>query len=163
MNFLVIMESHPLSTCSLIAAQNTGGITLPNTRCANENISHYLRLCAETSPLVAIYYLWFCFFCWILQVGNRMETGRHSITVETQVQKQQQEERDDFQQAQRKYNSLPRWDLLCPLLAFLSLSLSLSLPSLWLFTFSLPFLDLDSHQFLFLIFVSLSLFSPHFL
>ncbi|XP_026217950.1 partitioning defective 3 homolog isoform X3 [Anabas testudineus] len=42
------------------------------------------------------------------RVGNRMETGRHSITVETQVQKQQQEERDDFQQAQRKYNSLPR-------------------------------------------------------
>uniref|UniRef100_A0A3B4FIS8 Par-3 family cell polarity regulator n=1 Tax=Pundamilia nyererei TaxID=303518 RepID=A0A3B4FIS8_9CICH len=35
-------------------------------------------------------------------------SGRHSVTVETQVQKQQQEDRDDFPQAQRQYNSLPR-------------------------------------------------------
>uniref|UniRef100_A0A8C4DXR8 Par-3 family cell polarity regulator n=1 Tax=Dicentrarchus labrax TaxID=13489 RepID=A0A8C4DXR8_DICLA len=34
--------------------------------------------------------------------------GRHSVTVESQVQKQQQEDRDDFQQAQRQYSSLPR-------------------------------------------------------
>ncbi|XP_070842247.1 partitioning defective 3 homolog isoform X2 [Chaetodon trifascialis] len=43
-------------------------------------------------------------------VSNGTETlsGRHSVTVETQVQKQQQEDRDSFQQAQRQYNSLPR-------------------------------------------------------
>uniref|UniRef100_A0A8D0D9X3 Par-3 family cell polarity regulator n=1 Tax=Sander lucioperca TaxID=283035 RepID=A0A8D0D9X3_SANLU len=43
-------------------------------------------------------------------VSNGTETlsGRHSVTVETQVQKQQQEDRDGFQQAQRQYNSLPR-------------------------------------------------------
>uniref|UniRef100_A0A8C4DY07 Par-3 family cell polarity regulator n=1 Tax=Dicentrarchus labrax TaxID=13489 RepID=A0A8C4DY07_DICLA len=35
-------------------------------------------------------------------------SGRHSVTVESQVQKQQQEDRDDFQQAQRQYSSLPR-------------------------------------------------------
>ncbi|XP_039646285.1 partitioning defective 3 homolog isoform X4 [Perca fluviatilis] len=43
-------------------------------------------------------------------VSNGTETlsGRHSVTVETQVQKQQQEDRDGFQPAQRQYNSLPR-------------------------------------------------------
>ncbi|XP_070708818.1 partitioning defective 3 homolog [Pempheris klunzingeri] len=43
-------------------------------------------------------------------VSNGMETpsGRHSVTVETQVQKQQQEDRDGFQHAQRQYSSLPR-------------------------------------------------------
>ncbi|XP_054607324.2 partitioning defective 3 homolog isoform X2 [Nothobranchius furzeri] len=44
-------------------------------------------------------------------VGSGMETqsGRHSATVETQVQKQQQQEdRDGFQQPHRQYNSLPR-------------------------------------------------------
>ncbi|XP_029313893.1 partitioning defective 3 homolog [Cottoperca gobio] len=35
-------------------------------------------------------------------------SGRHSITVDSQVQKQQQEDRDGFQQAQRQYSSLPR-------------------------------------------------------
>ncbi|KAM3593420.1 uncharacterized protein V6R79_012640 [Siganus canaliculatus] len=40
-------------------------------------------------------------------VSNGTETlsGRHSVTVDTQVQKQQQ---DDFHQAQRQYSSLPR-------------------------------------------------------
>nr|XP_046227302.1 partitioning defective 3 homolog isoform X1 [Scatophagus argus] len=43
-------------------------------------------------------------------VSNGTDTlsGRHSVTVETQVQKQQQEDRDGFQQAQRQYSSLPR-------------------------------------------------------
>uniref|UniRef100_A0A8C6PG84 Par-3 family cell polarity regulator n=1 Tax=Nothobranchius furzeri TaxID=105023 RepID=A0A8C6PG84_NOTFU len=37
------------------------------------------------------------------------QSGRHSATVETQVQKQQQQEdRDGFQQPHRQYNSLPR-------------------------------------------------------
>lgn len=40
--------------------------------------------------------------------GTETSSGRHSVTVETQVQKQQQEDRDDFPQAQRQYNSLPR-------------------------------------------------------
>uniref|UniRef100_A0A3B4X165 Par-3 family cell polarity regulator n=1 Tax=Seriola lalandi dorsalis TaxID=1841481 RepID=A0A3B4X165_SERLL len=35
-------------------------------------------------------------------------SGRHSVTVETQVEKQQQDDRDGFQQAQRQYSSLPR-------------------------------------------------------
>uniref|UniRef100_A0A671YS28 Par-3 family cell polarity regulator n=1 Tax=Sparus aurata TaxID=8175 RepID=A0A671YS28_SPAAU len=36
-------------------------------------------------------------------------SGRHSVTVDSQVQKQQQEDRDQsFQQAQRQYSSLPR-------------------------------------------------------
>ncbi|XP_037311855.2 partitioning defective 3 homolog isoform X2 [Pungitius pungitius] len=44
------------------------------------------------------------------QVGNGTElpSGRHSVSVETQAQKQQQEDRDGFQQGQRQYNSLPR-------------------------------------------------------
>ncbi|XP_034561680.1 partitioning defective 3 homolog isoform X2 [Notolabrus celidotus] len=43
-------------------------------------------------------------------VSNGMETqsGRHSVTVDTQAQKQQEEDRDGFQQAQRQYSSLPR-------------------------------------------------------
>uniref|UniRef100_A0AAQ5Z0Y0 PDZ domain-containing protein n=1 Tax=Amphiprion ocellaris TaxID=80972 RepID=A0AAQ5Z0Y0_AMPOC len=36
------------------------------------------------------------------------QSGRHSVTVDTQVQKQQQDDRDGFQQAPRQYNSLPR-------------------------------------------------------
>uniref|UniRef100_A0A3B4TIE6 Par-3 family cell polarity regulator n=1 Tax=Seriola dumerili TaxID=41447 RepID=A0A3B4TIE6_SERDU len=36
------------------------------------------------------------------------QSGRHSVTVETQVEKQQQDDRDGFQQAQRQYSSLPR-------------------------------------------------------
>ncbi|XP_030612054.1 partitioning defective 3 homolog isoform X2 [Archocentrus centrarchus] len=40
--------------------------------------------------------------------GTETSSGRHSVTVDTQVQKQQQEDRDDFQQSQRQYNSLPR-------------------------------------------------------
>uniref|UniRef100_A0A4W6G8L6 Par-3 family cell polarity regulator n=1 Tax=Lates calcarifer TaxID=8187 RepID=A0A4W6G8L6_LATCA len=40
--------------------------------------------------------------------GTETQSGRHSVTVETQVQKQQQEDRDGFQQAQRQYSSLPR-------------------------------------------------------
>ncbi|XP_067342139.1 partitioning defective 3 homolog isoform X3 [Channa argus] len=40
--------------------------------------------------------------------GMDTQSGRHSVTVETQVQKQQQEDRDGFQQSQRNYSSLPR-------------------------------------------------------
>uniref|UniRef100_A0A3Q3EMH1 Par-3 family cell polarity regulator n=1 Tax=Labrus bergylta TaxID=56723 RepID=A0A3Q3EMH1_9LABR len=36
------------------------------------------------------------------------QSGRHSVTVETQAQKKQEEDRDGFQQAQRQYSSLPR-------------------------------------------------------
>lgn len=41
-----------------------------------------------------------------LQVSNGMEmpSGRHSVTVETQVQKEEQED----QEGQRQYSSLPR-------------------------------------------------------
>eukprot|EP00063_Salmo_salar_P071426 XP_014046261.1 PREDICTED: partitioning defective 3 homolog isoform X9 [Salmo salar] len=37
---------------------------------------------------------------------DRQQTGRHSVSVEMQIQRQ--EERDVFQQAQRQYSSLPR-------------------------------------------------------
>uniref|UniRef100_A0A3Q1CPV1 PDZ domain-containing protein n=1 Tax=Amphiprion ocellaris TaxID=80972 RepID=A0A3Q1CPV1_AMPOC len=40
--------------------------------------------------------------------GTEAQSGRHSVTVDTQVQKQQQDDRDGFQQAPRQYNSLPR-------------------------------------------------------
>ncbi|XP_029935160.1 partitioning defective 3 homolog isoform X2 [Myripristis murdjan] len=40
--------------------------------------------------------------------NNGSESGRHSVTVESQAQKQQQEDKDGFQQAQRQYSSLPR-------------------------------------------------------
>uniref|UniRef100_A0A671YS23 Par-3 family cell polarity regulator n=1 Tax=Sparus aurata TaxID=8175 RepID=A0A671YS23_SPAAU len=41
--------------------------------------------------------------------GTEAPSGRHSVTVDSQVQKQQQEDRDQsFQQAQRQYSSLPR-------------------------------------------------------
>ncbi|CAJ1081811.1 partitioning defective 3 homolog isoform X2 [Xyrichtys novacula] len=40
--------------------------------------------------------------------GTETQSGRHSVTVETQAQKQQEEDRDSFQQAQRQYSSLPR-------------------------------------------------------
>lgn len=81
---------------------------------------------------------------WMLQVSNGTETqsGRHSVTVETQVQKQQQDDRDGFQQAQRQYSSLPRWDILPLRLSLFHLSVSVSLPSLWLITSFLPFLNL---------------------
>ncbi|XP_074549248.1 partitioning defective 3 homolog isoform X2 [Halichoeres trimaculatus] len=39
--------------------------------------------------------------------GTETQSGRHSVTVETQAQKQE-EDRDGFQQAQRQYSSLPR-------------------------------------------------------
>uniref|UniRef100_UPI0037E96FBA partitioning defective 3 homolog n=1 Tax=Semicossyphus pulcher TaxID=241346 RepID=UPI0037E96FBA len=39
--------------------------------------------------------------------GTEAPSGRHSVTVETQAQKQE-EDRDGFQQAQRQYSSLPR-------------------------------------------------------
>ncbi|KPP75392.1 partitioning defective 3-like, partial [Scleropages formosus] len=60
-------------------------------------------------------------------VGPYTPSGRHSVSVETQVQRQRQEERESFQQAQRQYSSLPRqprknpstvsqdsWDKVCP-------------------------------------------------
>uniref|UniRef100_A0A673C4U1 PDZ domain-containing protein n=1 Tax=Sphaeramia orbicularis TaxID=375764 RepID=A0A673C4U1_9TELE len=40
--------------------------------------------------------------------GTEAQSGRHSVTVETQVQKQEQEDRDGVQQASRQYSSLPR-------------------------------------------------------
>uniref|UniRef100_A0A3P9H7I1 Par-3 family cell polarity regulator n=1 Tax=Oryzias latipes TaxID=8090 RepID=A0A3P9H7I1_ORYLA len=40
--------------------------------------------------------------------GTESQSGRHSATVETQAEKQPQNEADSFQQAQRHYNSLPR-------------------------------------------------------
>uniref|UniRef100_H2LIX9 Par-3 family cell polarity regulator n=1 Tax=Oryzias latipes TaxID=8090 RepID=H2LIX9_ORYLA len=40
--------------------------------------------------------------------GTESKSGRHSATVETQAEKQPQNEADSFQQAQRHYNSLPR-------------------------------------------------------
>ncbi|XP_061660645.1 partitioning defective 3 homolog isoform X2 [Syngnathoides biaculeatus] len=40
--------------------------------------------------------------------GMEMQSGRHSVTMESQVQKQHQEDRGSFRQAQRQYSSLPR-------------------------------------------------------
>ncbi|XP_035475323.2 partitioning defective 3 homolog isoform X3 [Scophthalmus maximus] len=40
--------------------------------------------------------------------GTEAQSGRHSVTVETQAQKEQQEDGDGLQQAQRQYSSLPR-------------------------------------------------------
>uniref|UniRef100_A0AAY4DKV7 PDZ domain-containing protein n=1 Tax=Denticeps clupeoides TaxID=299321 RepID=A0AAY4DKV7_9TELE len=40
--------------------------------------------------------------------GSYTLTGRHSVSLEVQMQKQREESRDAFQQAQRQYNSLPR-------------------------------------------------------
>ncbi|KAL4624648.1 hypothetical protein GN956_G17539 [Arapaima gigas] len=40
--------------------------------------------------------------------GPYTPTGRHSVSVEIQLQRQQQDEREAFQQTQRKYSSLPR-------------------------------------------------------
>ncbi|XP_061522324.1 partitioning defective 3 homolog isoform X2 [Phycodurus eques] len=42
--------------------------------------------------------------------SNAMErqSGRNSVTMESQIQKQHQEDRDSFRQAQRQYSSLPR-------------------------------------------------------
>uniref|UniRef100_A0A665VFU7 Partitioning defective 3 homolog n=1 Tax=Echeneis naucrates TaxID=173247 RepID=A0A665VFU7_ECHNA len=42
------------------------------------------------------------------QSERKTQSGRHAVTVETQTQKQQQEDRDGFQQAPRQYSSLPR-------------------------------------------------------
>ncbi|XP_061614984.1 partitioning defective 3 homolog isoform X5 [Phyllopteryx taeniolatus] len=36
-----------------------------------------------------------------------MQSGRNSVTMESQIQKQHQEDRDSFRQAQRQYSSLP--------------------------------------------------------
>ncbi|KAF7661632.1 hypothetical protein LDENG_00256140 [Lucifuga dentata] len=40
--------------------------------------------------------------------GTETPSGRHSVTMDTQVQQQQQEDKDGFQQVQRNYSSLPR-------------------------------------------------------
>ncbi|XP_077410545.1 partitioning defective 3 homolog isoform X2 [Vanacampus margaritifer] len=40
--------------------------------------------------------------------GVEMQSGRHSVTVESQVQKQHQDDGGSFRQAQRQYSSLPR-------------------------------------------------------
>ncbi|XP_051910666.1 partitioning defective 3 homolog isoform X2 [Hippocampus zosterae] len=40
--------------------------------------------------------------------GMEMQSGRHSVTMESQVQKQHQEDGGSFRQAQRQSNSLPR-------------------------------------------------------
>ncbi|KAM9839267.1 partitioning defective 3 homolog [Aulostomus maculatus] len=52
-------------------------------------------------------------------VSNGMETlsGRHSVTVEAEVQKQHQEDGDHFQQAQKQYSSLPRQPCKTPSIA----------------------------------------------
>lgn len=165
---IVIMESHLLTTCSLSVAQNTGGITLtkhllclgnyiPLSKCVCYSISRFLSKYRNVNH---IGFIWFyvtvitvriltCVIWWMLQVSNGTETlsGRHSVTVETQVQKQQQEDRDGFQQAQRQYNSLPRWDRL-PSSIWRGRERSRPLHS----AFS------DFHQFLFLIFVPLPFF-----
>lgn len=61
-----------------------------------------------------------------LQVSNGTEapSGRHSVTVETQIQKEEQEDQEGFQQAQRQYSSLPRWDA-AQLVGFKSVSVHL--------------------------------------
>lgn len=89
-------------------------------------------------------------FKYFLKVSNGTESksGRHSATVETQAEKQPQNEADSFQQAQRHYNSLPRWDTLhsfhfVGFSLHLSACLSARLPArlLWLITFPLTFLN----------------------
>ncbi|XP_068160046.1 partitioning defective 3 homolog [Antennarius striatus] len=40
--------------------------------------------------------------------GAEIPSGRHSVTVDNELQKQQQDDRDGFQQTQRHYGSLPR-------------------------------------------------------
>ncbi|XP_074477349.1 partitioning defective 3 homolog isoform X2 [Sebastes fasciatus] len=45
---------------------------------------------------------------WVSNGTELPPSGRHSVTVDTQVQKQQQEDRDGVQQAHRPYSSLPR-------------------------------------------------------
>lgn len=40
--------------------------------------------------------------------GGYSHPGRHSVSVEVQMQRQRLEERDSFSQAQRQYSSLPR-------------------------------------------------------
>ncbi|CAF98763.1 unnamed protein product, partial [Tetraodon nigroviridis] len=40
--------------------------------------------------------------------GTETPSGRHSVTVETQIQKEEQEGQEDVQQTQRQYSSLPR-------------------------------------------------------
>uniref|UniRef100_A0AAY4ALT4 PDZ domain-containing protein n=1 Tax=Denticeps clupeoides TaxID=299321 RepID=A0AAY4ALT4_9TELE len=42
------------------------------------------------------------------QPSSHTPTGRHSVSVEMQLQRQKVEERDSFKQAQRQYSSLPR-------------------------------------------------------
>uniref|UniRef100_A0A3B5ASL6 Par-3 family cell polarity regulator n=1 Tax=Stegastes partitus TaxID=144197 RepID=A0A3B5ASL6_9TELE len=45
---------------------------------------------------------------WVTNGTDATQSGRHSVTVDSQVQKQQQDDRDGFQQAPRQYSSLPR-------------------------------------------------------
>ncbi|XP_053491942.1 partitioning defective 3 homolog isoform X5 [Ictalurus furcatus] len=40
--------------------------------------------------------------------GGYSQTGRHSVSVDVQMQKQKKDDRDAFTQSQRQYNSLPR-------------------------------------------------------
>lgn len=40
--------------------------------------------------------------------GTEAQSGRHSVTVDAQMQKQQQDDRDGFPQTSRQYSSLPR-------------------------------------------------------
>lgn len=102
--------------------------------------------------------LFFCFYQ--ATNGTEASSARHSVTTESQVQKQQQDDKDSFQQAQRQFNSLPRWDIVPAVLSVRPVCLSApvlcpSLRSLWLITFFLPFPDLFSWLFRFP-----SIFSP---
>lgn len=60
------------------------------------------------AALVRHFFVYLC-LC-DLQVSNGTEapSGRHSVTAETQIQKEEQEDQEGFQQAQRPYSSLPR-------------------------------------------------------
>lgn len=74
--------------------------------------------------------------------GTEMSSGRHSVTVETQIQKEEQEDQDGFNQAQRQYSSLPRWDA-AQLAGLKSILVHFLLrPSLWLITSLLTFLKI---------------------
>lgn len=48
---------------------------------------------------------------WQVSNGTETPSGRHSVTVDAQAQKEEQEDRDGGQQTQRQYSSLPRWDV----------------------------------------------------
>lgn len=180
---IVIMESHPLTTCSLGAAQHTGGFPLsshllcwgnynPSSKCVYVCIwvwmfslladlcKHALQkmLTITLDATVCAVCILTCVILWMLQANNGMETpsGRHSVTVDTQVQKQQQDDRDGFQQAQRQYSSLPRWDIFLHVLSVFHLSVC-ACASLWLITFILPFLNL----FIWLFSISINFFPSY--